>query len=155
MTKLTEDILRDIGFYGQGKTPSGRPTYRLKIPNYSFEIQMSLANYPEPNDNNGILSVFMKEEKDMHVISTTFNNKDLRIVFITNKGLVDNGMTFEMGIKYIAMPVRDQPIAWGVTTFERLRDIVKALTNHTITLKTKQNGNSSTIKRINRTTRKK
>ena len=156
MTKLTQDILYEIGFRGEGRDHINKPAYRLEIPNFhSYEIQIVLANYSGNNPNNGIVSLYQREMKDVHCLDSTYSNPNKKLDYIIQKNIEDGGKKYNLGIKYVTFKENVQPIAWGVTTFERLRDIIKALTNHTITLKTKQNGNSSTIKRINRTTRKK
>lgn len=144
-TKLTHDILLGLGFKGEGRSRLGRPLFRLEWEKYHYQLQIELANYPSSNPNSGIVSVYYPEWKDMHVHSWQKkkdknekwdrNNKSKKIDFLVNQ----DGEHF-YGVKYVTFPEKQIPIAWRVTTLERLNKIYTALTQKPpLQLRNKQN----------------
>lgn len=136
-TKLTEDLLRSLGFRGEGKDIINRPAYRLKVPwdsktfkhSYHFQIQVVLGPYPDTNPNSGIVSLYDPEMKDQHCIASEEKSKKgskkNKIDF-----LLSEDDTHRVGYKYITFPERCIPIAWHVATLERLNQIYVALTRN-------------------------
>lgn len=135
--KLTEDILRKLGFYGEGKDIINRPCYRLKIPygskffkhHYNYEIQVVLGPYPDTNPNSGIVSLYSRPIKDAHCITQQDKKKKPsrrnRVDYV-----LDEDETHKVGYQYVDFPERCFPIAWHVTTLERLNQIYTALTRN-------------------------
>lgn len=132
MTKLTHDLLIEIGFRGEGKSFTNKPLYRLKpLKNkifgyYHFEIQMQLGDYPETNGNSGILSLYSKPIKDAHMLVEEYDSNDKADFAMWEDK--ENGL--KGGIKYIDIKEFNQPIAWHVTTLERLNELYCALTQN-------------------------
>lgn len=132
-TKLTHELLSDLGFVGQGKSVTGKPLYRLEWEKNRYQLQVELNDYPEPNGNNGIVSIYYPELKDEHVLSWDDKKqkgipwdrkvKSKRVDFIQSE---DDDHIY--GIKYITFPENSHPIAHNVTTLERLNAIYTALT---------------------------
>lgn len=137
MTKLTEDLLRRLGFHGEGKDIVNRPAYRLEIPfnnkrfkhHYHYQIQVVLSPYPETNPNSGIVSLYYPALKDQHCITSEEKgkkvNKRKKLDFVLSED-----ETHRVGYKYVDFPERCTPIAWHVTTLERLNQIYVALTRN-------------------------
>jgi len=128
--KLTNDLLLKLGFRGEGKDDTGIPAYRLKVPKhpiygyFSYEIQIVLDDeYDELNPNSGIVSIYRKELKDMHCISDSSIDE---LDYVFENIPEENGI--KTGIKYVTFPEEIIPIAWHVTTLERLNAIYCALT---------------------------
>lgn len=132
-TKLTDELLNDLGFRGEGRGLTNNPAYRLEVPPfkeryYSYEIQLVLNPYPDTNPNSGILSLYAKGTKDVHCI-TSEKDKGQKESKKIDHILERDGKTV-VGIKYINIPDRCFPIAWHVTTLERLNSIYTALTGN-------------------------
>lgn len=126
MTKLTPDILYKMGFGGEGKSRHlNRPLYRKKIEGYPFELQMELGDYPPENGNSGILSLYMPPVRDMHL----YTSQDIGEGKIDYIDWTDAEAGVEGGIKYITDHGMNQPIAWSVTTVDRLAALIRAITN--------------------------
>jgi hypothetical protein len=131
--KLTESVLFKLGFRGEGRDIINRPSYRLEVPRgkrgyYHFEIQLVLNDYPESNPNSGILSLYDRGVKDAQCLTSekdTGQKKSKKIDFIQWR---EDGHVG--GIKYITLKERIIPIAWHVTTLERLNKIYTALTEN-------------------------
>jgi len=133
MEKLTSDLLYKLGFHGEGRDITNHPAYRLKVPidnifghHYYYQIQMVLMDLPETNCNSGILSLYTPEVKDAHCIVEEHGSgekADFVLWESKEKGL-------KGGIKYVSFPERMIPIAWNVTTMERLNEIYIALTGN-------------------------
>lgn len=134
--KLTFEILMKLGFHSEGKSITDNPTYRLKIYKnnknfkywYSWEIQIELGNYPASNPNSGIVSIYQPELKDQHCQTWEKDNgqkESKKIDFIQWR---EGGQVG--GIKYITFREKTIPIAWHVTTLERLNQIYVSLTKN-------------------------
>jgi hypothetical protein len=108
--KLTPDILIKLGFNGEGRGITDRPLYRLEWQKNHYQLQVELGNYPETNPNSGIVSLYFPE---------------LRVDFVESE---DEENVY--GIKYVTFPAKQIPIAWYVTTIERLNAIYTALTGN-------------------------
>lgn len=134
--KLTEEILIRLGFHGVGKDIIGKPAYRLKVPydsklfqnGYSYEIQVVLGKYEETNPNSGIVSLYSKPMKDEHCLCSEKDDGSKSSKKIDHVMWHADGE--RGGIKYISFPERCTPIAWHVTTVERLNAIYTALTRN-------------------------
>lgn len=136
-TRLTEDLLRRLGFRGEGKDIINHPAYRLEIPwdsktfkhSYSWQLQVVLGPYPDTNPNSGIVSLYSPALKDQHCITSEEKGKKIRkgrkIDFLLNED-----ETHKVGYKYVDFPERCVAIAWHVTTLERLNQIYVALTRN-------------------------
>jgi hypothetical protein len=123
-TKLTPEILKTFGFVElERKDIVDRPIYSL-VPqktqdgSYAFHIEVVLnPEYPESNPNSGIVSVHMPPS-EIHSVPEDLWDKDDWTEEDQKRAdehvIQDEGFT--------------QPIAWHVTTFERLQSIVTALT---------------------------
>lgn len=131
--KLTTDLLIELGFRGEGKDITGMPVYRLEIPQgplgwYGYgELQMSIGDYPETNPNSGIVSLYEKEEKDMHCLSSYKDTPKNRKKLARIDWEIDEHIG---GIEYVTFPERMKPIASHVVTLERLNAIYTALTGN-------------------------
>ena len=132
-TKLTRDMLSDLGFVGEGKSLTGKPLYRIEWQKHMYLLQVELNDYPEDNPNSGIVSIFYPEYKDQHVF--THEKKKTKGEKWDRKqksGKVDfiesEDEEYVYGIKYVTFPESYHPIAWHVTTLERLNAIYTALT---------------------------
>lgn len=133
-TKLTDDLLLRLGFHGEGKDILKKPAYRLTVPyrskdfkhGYHFTIQVVLGNYPESNPNSGIVSLYDPETKDAHCIVSEEKPSNKKVI----DHLLDEDETHRVGIKYVTFKERCIPIAWHVTTLERLNQIYVALTRN-------------------------
>lgn len=126
--KLTPSVLSDLGFIGEGKGITGNPLYRLEWAKNHYLFQVELHDYPESNPNSGIVSIYYPELKDQHVHSwdkKETKGKTKRIDYIESE---DDEHIY--GIKYVTFPSRYFPIAWHVTTVERLNAIYIALTGN-------------------------
>lgn len=133
--KLTEDVLRKLGFRGEGKDITNKPAYRLEVPKggkydryYHYQIQIVLGDYPESNGNSGILSLYDPEIKNAHCLTWEKDNgkkESKKIDYIMWNEDGQRG-----GIKYVTFKERVIPIAWHVTTLERLNEIYVALTGN-------------------------
>lgn len=124
MTRLTPEILKTHGFIElEEKDNTGRPIYSLnniksKYDLYAFNIQVVLnPQYPDSNPNSGIVSLFMPE-LTYSVIPEDLLHKDEFTE--EDEKRVDENIQIE--------PACVQPIAWHVTTYERLKKIVESLT---------------------------
>ena len=132
-TKLTDDLLIKLGFHGEGRDIINRPAYRLKVQynipdqyGYHYQIQIVLENYPKDNPNSGIVSLYSPAIKDVHcLVEEHDGNEKADHILWEDK---ENGL--KGGIKYIDIPERCIPIAWHVTTLERLNEIYCALTRN-------------------------
>lgn len=135
-TKLTDHILLRLGFRGEGKDILNEPAYRLKIPynskifkdGYLYQIQVVLKpELPDTNGNSGIVSLYDPGVKDAHchVWEKDDGSKSKKIDKILWYGDGQRG-----GYKYISFPPRCIPIAWGVTTIEKLNAIYTSLTGN-------------------------
>lgn len=137
-TKLTQHLLLKLGFRGEGKDITNNPAFRLKVPKhgtngyYGYEIQVVLMpNLPSTNPNSGIVSLYDRGTEDAHCHAWDSKNdkgeiEKADIDFVQRVG--DDGLRY--GIKYITFPDRIIPIAWYVTTLERLNKIYVALTGN-------------------------
>lgn len=134
--KLTFELLMKLGFHCEGKDIINHPVYRLKINHngrrfkngYHFELQISLGDYPESNPNSGIVSLHQPEMKDMHCQTWEKDKgqkESKKIDFIQWR--VDGQVG---GIKYVTCKESTIPIAWHVTTLERLNQIYTSLTRN-------------------------
>jgi len=124
--KLTPEVLISIGFIGEGKSITNRPLYRYEWHKNRYQFQMELNDYPEQNQNSGVLSIYYPEMKDQHLHTQDKKEnkgKSERIDHIT-----DEDDEFIYGIKFIDIPKEEIPIAWRVTTLSRLNAIFTALT---------------------------
>jgi hypothetical protein len=102
----------------------GRPIYRLsdissEYGQYGYDLEIVInPQYPDSNANSGIVSIFMPE------FSYTTIPEDLQDV--------EEEFTEEQQARIDAnvdvMEAVRQPVAWHVTTLERLTIIVKSLT---------------------------
>lgn len=134
MTKLTDALLIRLGFRGEGRDVTNKPAYRLKMPRnknfgyYHFEIQVVLGNYPGNNGNNGILSLYRMGTKDAHMFAE--EEEDMKVDFVLWENEDVDGHSSKGGIKYIDIKPTCIPIAWHVTTLERLNEIYTALTQN-------------------------
>lgn len=130
-TKLTPEILLSLGFYGEGKSITKNPLYRIKC-NHHYYLQVELNDYPDTNPNSGIVSIFHPELKDQHCHvwekkdqkSKKLKKRIKRIDYVESE---DD--EFIHGIQYITFHETHWPIAWHVTTVGRLNDIYTSLTN--------------------------
>lgn len=128
LTALTPSILKTHGFVElEEKDMLGRPIYRLskinsKYGDYPFEIQIVLSpQYPDSNPNCGVVSIFMKEETVATVPEDLISKEDWTEE--DEKRYEENLTVFE---------ATTQPVAWHVTTYERLKTIVESLTLTTL-----------------------
>lgn len=125
--KLTENILQRLGFRGEGKDITNKPAYRLKVPSYyHYELQIVLGNYPETNGNSGVVSLYDAGVKDAHCL--TWEKSDGKKTSKKIDHIMWEADGQRGGLKYITLPARCIPIAWHVTTVERLNAIYTALT---------------------------
>jgi hypothetical protein len=127
-TQLTPEILLSHGFVElEEKDVIGRPIYSLSTPKtpygtYPFDIQVVInPQYGESNANSGIVSIFMKEETlstipDDLIYKEEWTDEDM-------KRADEHTTVFE---------ATTQPIAWHVTTYERLKTIIEPLTLTTL-----------------------
>ncbi len=123
-TALTPAILLTHGFVElEEKDLLDRPIYRLsnivsQYGNYEFNIEIVLnPQYKQSNPNCGIVCLHFEE--------TTYSciPEDL----VSKEEWTDEDRT-RVDNHFEVIPESRQPIAWHVTTYERLRDIVKSLT---------------------------
>jgi hypothetical protein len=140
--KLTTNILLELGFRGEGKGITGRPTYRLKVPpnkkygkHYYYQLQIELGDYPTTNPNCGILSLYDPEIKHMHCLSSQDITTELGTPKLGRKygdvdfiDWIDKKNNICGGIKYITYSKRIVPIAHYIDTLEKLNAIYTALT---------------------------
>jgi hypothetical protein len=124
LTALTPDILTSHGFVEiEDKDLLDRPIYRLsgivsKYGLYCFDIQITLSpQYPDSNPNCGIVSIHVPETA-VNIIPEDLWDKEIW----SDEDQKRADESIEVLEEYT------QPIAWHVTTYERLRDIVKSLT---------------------------
>jgi hypothetical protein len=88
-----------------------------------------LGPYPENNGNSGILSLYDPPVKDAHMIAEESENCKIdHVLWETNDQ--GDGQPSKGGIKYIDIKEFNLPIAWHVTTLERLNEIYVALTQN-------------------------
>ncbi len=127
-TPLTPAILLSHGFVElEEKDILDRPIYSLSSPQtpyglYPFDIQVVLSpEYGESNPNSGIVSIHMREE----TISTIPDD----LIHKEEWTEEDQKRADE---HVIVSESATQPIAWHVTTFERLRTIIEPLTLTTL-----------------------
>jgi hypothetical protein len=127
-TPLTPGILLSYGFVEiEKKDIVGRPIYSLSAPQtsygaYPFDIHVVLnPQYGESNANSGIVSLFMKEETISSIPMDLWDKNDW-----TEE---DQKRADEHTI--VCEELR-QPIAWHVTTYERLKSIIESLTLTTL-----------------------
>lgn len=132
-TKLTEEVLIKLGFRGEGKDITNKPAYRLKVPYggkynryYHYEIQIVLDDYPETNGNSGVLYLYNPEIKDAHCITWEKDDGSKKSKNIDHIMWRQDG--HRGGYKYITIKEMVIPIAWHVTTLERLNEIYVSLT---------------------------
>lgn len=126
--KLDDNILIKLGFRGEGKDILNRPAYRLEVPNYHYQLQIVLGDYPESNPNSGILSLYEPKIKNAHCLTWEKDNGKKESKRIDHILWTEDGQ--RVGIKYINLKERVIPIAWHVTTIERLNEIYVALTRN-------------------------
>ncbi len=134
--KLTHDLLYKIGFRGEGKDITNKPAFRFEVPKneklvryYHYQLQIVLGDYPETNGNSGVLSLYDPPIKDAHMTAEERDNLKVDVVLWESED-IGNGTPSKGGIKYIDIPERNIPIAWHVTTLERLNQIYTALTGN-------------------------
>lgn len=113
-TKLTEELLLSMGFKRTKKDIRGFPTFRFttpKHPNFGFgrDFQVQLGEYPDSNPNCGIVSIWDRA----HSVP----------------GVRDDGKGGYEKYK-LKLPELEIPIAWYVTTIERLNDIYTSITQN-------------------------
>lgn len=122
-TKLTPKILLDNGFVElEEKDITDNSIYRLSDiqgpwGSYGFDLEVVLGPYPESNPNSGILSIYMPEYTTSQIPEDLWDKKDWTEEDQTR---VDNNL--------VQFESHRQPIAWHVTTLERLKDLVNSLT---------------------------
>lgn len=122
--KLTPEILLANGFVElEEKDITDCPIYRLSDiqgpwGSYGFDLEVVLGNYPESNPNSGILSIYMRPYT-VPMIPEDLWNKQEDWTDEDQRRTDENLVTFEE---------TRQPVAWHVTTLERLKDLVKSLT---------------------------
>jgi hypothetical protein len=128
MTRLTPEILLTHGFVElEKKNIVGRPIYSLKdfitiYGAYPFDIQVVLnPQFPDSNANSGIVSIHCDDSTVQCVPEDLWDKEDWTEE--DQKRSDEHTMVFE-GFT--------QPIAWHVTTFERLRSIIEPLTLTTL-----------------------
>lgn len=112
---LTKEILQKIGFYDSGeKMITDEIKWRLKVPYYSYEIQVVLGNYSFNNPNSGVLSLYNEEKK-----AKTYKS-------IKGKGKYKD--FHKIVEEYITLPKREFVVAYYVNTPERLKQLISVLT---------------------------
>lgn len=123
-TKIQPDHLKAFGFVEiEKKDIVGRPIYQLdnietEYGTYPFALQIVInPQYPDSNANSGIVSIFMKE----YTAATI------------PEDLIDKAKWTEEDEKradehVVVFEAVTQPIAWHVTTMERLKLIIEGLT---------------------------
>lgn len=117
-SQLTEKTLIKLGFEHTDKDRLDRNVYRLKVPNYYFQIQVVLGDYPASNPNCGIVSIYSPEEMVSAIPKDLYKKEKWTIK--------DKKRAKNYKIKF---PELIQPIAWYVNTNKRLRAIISSLTN--------------------------
>ena len=120
-TKLTPEILKAHGFVELDKKDViGRSIYDL-MPNkgtYAFNIQVVLnPQYPESNPNSGIVSIHLPDSVLSSVPVDLLDKEEW-----TEEDMKRSTEHYELYKGFT------QPIAWHVTTLERLQSIVTSLT---------------------------
>ena len=128
MTRVTPEILLTHGFIELEKTDIvGRPIYSLKDINtkygaYPFDIQVVLnPQYPDSNGNSGIVSINCEDQTIQSIPEDLWDKEDWTEE--DQKKADEHTMVLE-GFT--------QPIAWHVTTYERLKLIIESLTLTTL-----------------------
>lgn len=123
-TGLTPKILLNHGFVELvDKTVTERPIYRLsnivsKHGDYGFDIEVVLnPQYTNSNPNCGIVSLYMPSYTYQVIPEDLIDKEEWTE---EDQERADNSVEVE--------PEHRQPIAWHVTSFERLKNIVKSLT---------------------------
>ena len=118
---LTERHLLGLGFKEVKIKDDHRPGYRIKLPYYPFEIQVTLGNYPISNPNCGIVAIYSPEQEASGIPKYLYKKK------------VWNARDHKKADNYrIKMPEWTQNVAWYVHTPERLMQIIVALTSMNI-----------------------
>lgn len=127
-TPLTPGILLTHGFVElEEKDVLNRPIYCLETPStpygiYPFDIHVVLCpEYGESNPNSGIVSIFMKETTAVTVPDDLIDKEEWSF---DDRVRADNNVTVFESVT--------QPIAWHVTTYERLKTIIEPLTLTTL-----------------------
>jgi hypothetical protein len=122
--KLTPEILLANGFIElEEKDITDCSIYRLSDiqgpwGSYGFDLEVVLGNYPESNPNSGILSIHLPSYTTALIPEDLWNKKE-DWTEEDQERYENNLQTFEAS---------RQPVAWHVTTLERLKDLVKSLT---------------------------
>lgn len=108
VVRLDEEGLERLGFYDAGKNMIDRTKWRLKIPYYSFELQITIGNYPATNPNCGVMSIYSPTEKAETYKQTKKHPKGKKIT--------------------LKIKEMEQPIAWYIWDYDRLRNLIVSLT---------------------------
>lgn len=123
-TLLTPEILLTHGFIEAIDDRAGKTVYRLcdikskDYNSYGFDIQIELnPRYANSNPNCGIVSIYSPAFTSVVIPEDLISKEEWTEE--DEKRADENLVPFE---EYT------QSIAWHVTTYERLRDIVKSLT---------------------------
>jgi len=134
-TILTPEILIAYGFIElEGRDVIGKPIYSLvpkqtQYGTYAFHIEVVLnPEYPESNGNSGIVSIHMPPGVMNSVPPDLYDKDDWTEEDIKRAD--------EYTEEYEGFT---QPIAWHVTTLERLQSIVKSLTTEELSVLEKHN----------------
>lgn len=127
-TPLTPELLLSYGFVElKEKDILDRPIYRLsKIESnygfYPFDIQVVLSpEYGESNPNSGTVSIYSPTFSFTTIPDDLLDKEDWTT---EDQKRVDENVEVAEAIL--------QPIAWHVTTFERLKTIIEPLTLTTL-----------------------
>jgi hypothetical protein len=127
-TRLTPEILLTHGFVELEETDIvGSPIYSLTKPvtkygQYHFDIRVVLnPHYPDSNPNSGIVSIYSPEETISSIPPDLWEKEEW-----TEE---DQKRADE---HTIVCEELHQPIAWHVTTYERLESLIESLTLTTL-----------------------
>lgn len=115
-TKLSGEVLVQLGFVPSGENFARRPRYHKAPQGYPFHIEVVLGPYPDTNPNSGIVSVYSPAGvaygiPDDLVSKESWTPED------------------EIRAENHTVPFDEmwQPVAWHVTRVGRLRAIYSAL----------------------------
>lgn len=127
-TRLTPSILLTHGFVELDKKDViGSTIYSLALPKtpfgtYPFDIRVVLnPHYPDSNANSGIVSLYSPEGTISAIPEDLWDKEEWTE---EDQKRADEGT--------IVLDELHQPIAWHVTTYERLEQIIESLTLTTL-----------------------
>lgn len=128
-TKLTHDILIDLGFENTRKDFINRPIYHMIVPKdeygyFHYEIEVQINDYPSTNGNCGIVSLYTPVQKCGAIPPDLLKKKEW-----TDEDR-KRAISYE-----IDLPEFRRPIAWHVDNLERLKLIYLGLTNQELNFK--------------------